>query len=321
MTEDKKSPGARISGNCRQTCPPRSGPPYPWTMTNARDTIDWEYAARENREALSRIVALLFSLAGLDEKDRVDTLPRRLRSYILRILRPAESALRRLIVIAARDMKVELSASPLSGDRRVASVARQTPVRVNAAESAGTPPPPGSAAPSAPRPPCFSDIPTRARLGGKRSAPAPGPSSVPGAGRVPAFPLLDSLKRFDSGPVRRPRPASGPRIRSLSAVSLPVYMRSPEPPPRRLPMPDDRVSAVRLCRRLAALKHALGDLDAQARRLARWRARREAGLLRFRRATPMRPGRPPGFRKRRPHEIDDIVIALDGLARLAWDSS
>ncbi|MEX0956848.1 MAG: hypothetical protein WDZ83_16755 [Rhizobiaceae bacterium] len=74
--------------------------------------MDWELAIRRNREALSRILAALFALVGLPEDDPASgqeaaTLPRHLHAHVLRILRAAESAIRRLVVIAARDVTVQ----------------------------------------------------------------------------------------------------------------------------------------------------------------------------------------------------------------------
>ncbi len=76
------------------------------------------------------------------------------------------------------------------------------------------------------------------------------------------------------------------------------------------------VSATRLNRRLQALKLALDDLPRQAKRLARWRQRREAmpGPV-FK--SPLRPGPPPGRRKRHIHEIDDILADCHWLA---WEA-
>jgi hypothetical protein len=77
--------------------------------------MDWDLAIRRNREALERILAALFAMLGLDgdpcpdaraEGEPRRTLPRRLHTHVLRILRAAESAIRRLIVIAAREIVV-----------------------------------------------------------------------------------------------------------------------------------------------------------------------------------------------------------------------
>jgi hypothetical protein len=115
------------------------------------------------------------------------------------------------------------------------------------------------------------------------------------------------------------------------------------PPP---PSPNDPVNAARLGLRLQALGRALDDLPAHARRFARWRARgadaagaqdrnrdavsaqnenRDAAgaqtkesrnLLhaRPRRLWPLRPGRPPGWRRRPEHEVDEVLNTAHGLA-------
>ena len=62
--------------------------------------MDWATVIERNREALLGVVATLFVLAGLGTSGPA-RLPRHLVSYVLRILRPAETATRRLIVIAA----------------------------------------------------------------------------------------------------------------------------------------------------------------------------------------------------------------------------
>ena len=54
--------------------------------------------------ALVRVVSALLAAAGLAAGAAVAVLPRAVRLSILRVLRPAESAARRLIVIAARDV-------------------------------------------------------------------------------------------------------------------------------------------------------------------------------------------------------------------------
>jgi hypothetical protein len=66
--------------------------------------LDWELAISRNREALQRIVIALFALAGVVEGKALDVLSRHLHWKILRVLRPAESAVRRLIMIAAHGL-------------------------------------------------------------------------------------------------------------------------------------------------------------------------------------------------------------------------
>ena len=84
---------------------------------------DWDLAIEINRAALKRIVAMLVAMAGfagaavaaptrqsddcgplLGGGRRV--LPRHLHRAVLRLLRPAESAARRLVIAAAREMLV-----------------------------------------------------------------------------------------------------------------------------------------------------------------------------------------------------------------------
>lgn len=62
--------------------------------------MDWNAAIEKNREALKRVLAMLVAMAGLDE--RPVTLPRHLHRAVLGLLRPAEAAARRLIIVAAR---------------------------------------------------------------------------------------------------------------------------------------------------------------------------------------------------------------------------
>jgi hypothetical protein len=70
--------------------------------------FDWAGAIELNREALIRIIAALFVLLG---DVTVGRIPYSLHRAVLRVLRPAESALRRLIVDAARGLVVKLSPS------------------------------------------------------------------------------------------------------------------------------------------------------------------------------------------------------------------
>jgi hypothetical protein len=76
--------------------------------------MDWDLAIERNRQPLLRIVAALFALIGLGEGGSIERLSWPLYRAVLRILRPAEWAVRRLIVIAARDMVGKPSPARLS---------------------------------------------------------------------------------------------------------------------------------------------------------------------------------------------------------------
>jgi hypothetical protein len=77
--------------------------------------MDWNAAIEKNREALKRVLAMLVAMAGLDSHSEVPasgeprtTLPRHLHRAVLSLLRPAEAAARRLIIVAARGIVVAL---------------------------------------------------------------------------------------------------------------------------------------------------------------------------------------------------------------------
>ncbi len=221
--------------------------------------MDWDSAIKRNSEALKGIIEALFVLLGLDRTDAASRIPRSLHSAVLQVLRPAESAVRRLIVIAARNI-VKL-------------------------------------APSLPM--------TAGKVIGKGG----GNSSL-------SFQLFDPRKKVAPLRVRKftrlvPRIhffPHDPRISALFPASRPVVV--PPPPP------DGRVSAHRLHRNLQALKLALDDLPRQAKRLVRWQQRRKASPD-FKSTSPLRPGHPPGYRRKPIHEIDEVLIECDDLA---WEA-
>jgi hypothetical protein len=64
--------------------------------------MDWNAAIERNREALKRVLAMLVAMAGLGGGEA--TLPRHLYRAVLRLLRPAEAAARRLIIATARGL-------------------------------------------------------------------------------------------------------------------------------------------------------------------------------------------------------------------------
>ena len=99
-----------------------------------------------------------------------------------------------------------------------------------------------------------------------------------------------------------------PRVAALFSAPRPAVVAAPPPDPNGF------VDAEPLTRRLQALKSALDDLPRQAKRLARWRLRRDnIPSLKFK--SPLRPGPPPGHRKKPTHEVDEVLIECHGLAR------
>ena len=221
--------------------------------------MDWARAIERNSEALKAIVAALFVMLG---SAAVARLPRPLHRAVLSVLRPAESAARRLIVIAARGLKAKPAASrPMP----------QGPIR----------------------------------RGGRHRL---------------AFQLFDRRKRFAPLDLKS-GPRAQPRIHIFGSDPTVSALWSPPPAPAE-PPDDGHVDASRLSLRLQALKLALDDLPRQARRLARLRAKREkAPELRFK--SPLRPGRPPGHRRKPVHEVDHVLAECHGLARdaMAPDTS
>ena len=224
-----------------------------------KSEFDWAGALKRNSEALIGIVAALFAMLGDATAERI---PQTLHLAVLRILRPAESAVRRLIVIAARGVVVKLSPSrPLA----------------------------------------------KGKVIGKGEG-----------SRIPAFKLYDTRKYYPELNQHRIRYAKHPpRILFLNPESkIDDLWARPQPKARPAPDPDGLVNAARLTRRLQALRLALEDLPHQALRMARWRARREAITTPVFKS-PLRPGPPPGRRKRHLHPIDEI---LDNLHGLAWEA-
>jgi hypothetical protein len=71
--------------------------------------MDWDLAIERNREPLLRIVATLFAMIGLTEAGAVERLSRPVYRAVLLVLRPAEAAVRRLVIVAARGMVVKPS--------------------------------------------------------------------------------------------------------------------------------------------------------------------------------------------------------------------
>ncbi|MEQ1952919.1 hypothetical protein [Mesorhizobium sp. CN2-181] len=330
--------------------------------------MDWNAAIDKNREALKRILAMLVAMAGLSggvklgaeagmatgaghgagelgagepgagepgaggpfflfpqqgaaasRRARAEkklspalTLPRRLHRAVLRLLRPAEAAARRLIIVAARGLVVTLP-----------------PQR------------PRKPKPKNPEPLLrgFGIAVTLSRDDLRRAAAARRAAEIRAARpKRLSLPLLDPL-RDPFRVQRRYQPAhSVPRI-LFPGVADPSSFPRP-------PSPRDPINAARLALRLQALAAALDDLPGQAKRFARWKARRDAALARDRdaskagaqtrrrdaasshskgrranwiRLSPLKPGRPPGWSRKPAHDVHEVLDVVHGLAMWALE--
>ncbi len=221
--------------------------------------MDWDRVIERNQAALSRIVAMLIAMVEMGTGGMVALLPPSLYNAVSRMLLPTESAVRRLIAIAARGLKV--------------------------------------------KPPALRPMPKGLVLARN------------GGGQI-AFQLFDTRQRFSRTSRRRFAATVIPRVHVFADSPL-VPLFQPRPVEIPIPEPDDKIDvidATRLGRRLAAVKMALDNLPQQARRLARWKARRN----RMQKPTfllPFRPGPPPGHRKEAIEEIDFVLRECHGLAR------
>ena len=224
--------------------------------------MDWDLAIKRNSEVLVEIVADLFGMLGLVGEATVSRLPWPTYRAVLRVLRPAESTLRRLIVVAARGLVLK--------------------------------PAPSRSKPAGP-------VKTRKGLHSRSSA----------------FQLFDPQKRIVLPRRMTPRRSSA-RLHIFTADNELVTVWPPPPPTTSPASPppssaDGLVDGARLIRRLQALEAALADLPRQARRLARWRIRQEtAPDPSFK--SPLRPGYPPGHRRRKIHEVDELLSECHSLA-------
>ena len=226
--------------------------------------MDWDHAIKRNSDVLAGIVETLFVMLGLVGEATVTRLPWPTYRAVLRVLRPAESVLRRLIVVAARGLVI--------------------------APAVSRPKPAGAVKP------------------GKR-----------GTSR-PSFQLFDPQPRIVF-PRRRTSNRAVPRIHFFNTDGEFITIGSPirpaiAPTPFRAKSADGMVNAARIIRRIEALDAALADIPRQAKRLVRWRMREEKSENPgFR--TPIRAGRPPGYRRRDVHLVDELLSECQWLA---WEA-
>lgn len=278
--------------------------------------MDWNAAIEKNREALKRVLATLAAMAGLRGQFTLfpqegaqsqglalaeklsPALPRHLHRAVLRLLRPAEAAARRLIIVAARGL---VAPPPRPRKPRPKPIAAGPLLRSLGIAIVMSP----------------ADLARAAAARRAAAIRAARPRSL-------SLPLFDRLPH-PFGACRRSVPAhAAPRI-LFPGVAQPFALPSP-------PSPGDPIDAAHLGRRLAALAAVLDDLPGQARRFARWRSRIAAGVQNEKsriaagapdreignagrvRLWPLKPGRPPGWRRRPTHDVHEVLNVVHGLA-------
>ncbi|WP_421850995.1 hypothetical protein [Oricola sp.] len=303
------------------------------------------------RATLSRIVRTLCIKTGLDVGG-ADMLPECIWRAVLRVLYPAESATRRLLAVAARNIAVKLHVrrarrrpfagiaaakadAPAAADADTAADLDLTTVSEDAALDV-----PASvvacliARDNSPRP--MTNIVYQGRqvpVGRTPWASKPARQTAPSLN--PAFALFDPPIGYAAifAPPR-PRRKAVPRITFFgSDAPLPVDPPKPSPPVDGLGR--TLINAAHVCRRVRALKAALDDLPGHAIRFARRKARLMAEpnpsavedvpgnapvphpepITKIQ--IPLRIGHPPGRRRRSEIPIDDILKECDALARRA----
>ncbi len=224
-------------------------------------TIHWTRAVEINHIALTRIVAEIFALLGLVSGSSFDRLPQALYRSVERLLRPTESALRRLIVIAARGL-----------------VLKPLPKR---------------------------PMPTGPKIARKAAGPK--------VSRLMSFRLFDTRKSFD---FIQPENPDFVYVKTYSSNPFNPFEHFRRQYPAQPEKQDSSVIAIKLIRRLAAVKHALETIPRQAQRMARWQAQRKM-MEKPKFTSPLRPGPPPGHRQKPKLDVDFVLRECHGLA---WDS-
>jgi hypothetical protein len=276
----------------------------------------WDRAIETNAEALEQIVILLLRLAGIGTLvPEVETLPRALRTRILHILRPAEFAMRRLILIAASQIRVTVPPAPDSGNSAHApSPSHSLSLGLPKARPEGDTSPPLRRGEETHDQHTASSPPQRGgevssearRRGGDPAGARNEPAQIRAPATIPVFALFDPFKHYGDPFLTEAEiaalddPARNDRF--LALAHLP---------------PDEPVPAKALCRRIVALRHALQDLEAHALRLARWTARRHLERTRPSRLSALCPGLPPGWKRRPKTGTEEVVKECHTLALIA----
>jgi len=194
--------------------------------------MDWDFAIDRHRVPLIGHVAELFVKIGLTEGATIERVPKPVYRSVLRILRAAESAVRRLIIAAARNIVVEPREPRPSRPRQKPS---------------NRPKADGDAKPKRKRGIFFKLFDPLKRYGRRFKKIR---RAEPRARFIDYDPREAFLRRFYGPPPAVPAPA----------------------PQNADPTDDGTVNAGPLVRRLLAIKDALEDIPRQAMRLARWQA-------------------------------------------------
>jgi hypothetical protein len=243
-----------------------------------RVPMDWDFSIERNRADLLQVVAGLFALIGLAEGSVIERLSRSLYRNVLTKLRSAESAVRRLIIVLARDIKVEprpkrpRPSRPISRDKSKSNAQSKDKGQSS-------------------RPPRFNlfDRGRRSDFGKSRRRRPKGRQQEP---RIRVLGYDPRIPEFLRGSPSAPTPA----------------------PQRVETVKDYTVSAKRLCRRLFAIIGALTNMEREAKRYALWLAQ-PIEERRPRRERALRFGWPPGWRIKSTHEVDDILKECHWLVR------
>ena len=264
--------------------------------------IDGSVPIERNREALKRIQASLVAMAGM--AGGASTLPRRLHRAILMLLRPAESAARRLIIAAAHGLVVVL---PPARKPKPKPEIRRGP-------RAFMPAGPKKRRKAAPRAWNLSLLDPLKRPFRRRRRYTPAHA----APRIRSF-------GFDSPFLPKPPPPPAPpspddpidaaRLSQRLAVLAAAL--------------DDLPGQARRFARWKARNDAAIARDRQARDAAMAQGKHGPSAVPFRRNSPLRRGRPPGGRlsrydptathPRRIREVDEILAHAHALAVYALD--
>ena len=233
--------------------------------------MDWDFSIERNRGLLLPHIAGLFALIGLVEGGMVERVSRPVYRRALMVLKSAESAVRRLIIVMARDMKVE---------PRPKRPMPKGLIRSRKGTFQGKGQGKGKGQGRKPRKPSFNLFDPERRSDCRPGSPPP---AARAAGPEPRIHVFD----YD------------PRIPESIWPRAPA----PTPAPQQVEIVKDyTVSAKRLCRRLFAIMYALTHMEREAERYALWRAQPNEER-RPRRERALRFGWPPGWRIKPTHEV------------------